>query len=138
VAPAATTGAAATVEATPAADASKAEATAKANAQTEKIEVHNEAKAKRAALAEQKRAAAAAKKQAALEAKKRTEAEKHHIVVPANEPAKELGLSQVNAPALPISATKQEKLAALLQQYKADQLSPEEYQTRRAAIIAEP
>jgi hypothetical protein len=104
-----------------------------------KIKAKKEADAQQtAALAEQKRAAEAAKKQAVLEAKKRAANEKAHVVTPVNEPAKELGLAQVNAPALPIPATKQEKLASLLQLYKADQLSPEEYQTRRAAIIAEP
>lgn len=40
------------------------------------------------------------------------------------------------APAFP--ASKQERLAALLQQYKADQISPQQYHTQRAAIIAEP
>ena len=104
-----------------------------------KIKAQKEADAQRAAaMAEQKRAAEVAKKQAVLEAKKRAANEKAHVVTPVNEPAKELGLAQVNAPALPLPATKQEKLTALLQLYKADQLSPEEYQSQRAAIIAAP
>lgn len=104
-----------------------------------KIKAKKEADAQQAAaLAGQKRAAETAKKQAVLEAKKRAANEKAHVVTPVNEPAKELGLGQVNAPALPLATTKQEKLASLLQLYKADQLSPEEYQSRRAAIIAEP
>ncbi len=120
-------------------DPKKAElARAKADKEA-KIKAQKEADAqKAAALAEEKRAAEAAKKQAVLEAKKRAANEKAHVVTPVNEPAKELGLVQVNAPALPISPTKQEKLASLLQLYKADQLSPEEYQSKRAAIIAEP
>jgi len=120
-------------------DAKKAEqASAKAEKEA-KLKAKKEADAQQAAaLAEQKRAVEAAKKQAVLEAKKRAANEKAHVVTPVNEPAKELGLAQVNAPALPIAPTKQEKLAGLLQLYKADQLSPEEYQSRRAAIIAEP
>ena len=39
---------------------------------------------------------------------------------------------------LPISATKQEQLQALLVKYKADQITPDEYQTQRAAILAQP
>ena len=41
------------------------------------------------------------------------------------------------APALPISGSKEQRLAALLQQYKADQISPQEYHEQRAKIIAE-
>ena len=51
---------------------------------------------------------------------------------------KDIGLKPITAPALPISATKEEKLQALLTKYKADQISPEEYHRQRAAIIAEP
>ena len=50
----------------------------------------------------------------------------------------ELGMKQLAAPALPISATKVERLQALLAKYKADQLTPEEYHQQRAAILAEP
>jgi hypothetical protein len=42
------------------------------------------------------------------------------------------------APALPISMTKEARLQALLAKYKADQITPEQYHTQRAAIIAEP
>lgn len=42
------------------------------------------------------------------------------------------------APPLPISAEKQQKLQALLAKYRMDQVTPEEYQTQRAAILAEP
>jgi len=55
-----------------------------------------------------------------------------------NYPGKELGLKPIVAPVLPIAATKEEKLQALLAKYKADQLSPEEYHQQRAAILAEP
>lgn len=40
------------------------------------------------------------------------------------------------APALPISEDKQQKLQELLGKYKADQITPEEYQKQRAAILA--
>jgi hypothetical protein len=43
----------------------------------------------------------------------------------------------MTAPPLPIPATKQERLAELLQKYKADQITPEEYHTQRAKILAE-
>lgn len=42
------------------------------------------------------------------------------------------------APALPIPATKEQKLQQLLAKYKANQLTPQEYHEQRAAILAEP
>jgi hypothetical protein len=42
------------------------------------------------------------------------------------------------APALPISADKEQQLDTLLAQYKANLISPEEYQKQRAAILAAP
>lgn len=50
----------------------------------------------------------------------------------------DLGLKQMPAPALPISASKESRLQALLQKYMTDQLTPEEYHQQRAAILAEP
>jgi hypothetical protein len=44
----------------------------------------------------------------------------------------------IETPALPIAMTKEERLQALLQKYKADQITPEEYHTERAKIIGEP
>lgn len=38
----------------------------------------------------------------------------------------------------PLSGSKQERLAELLRRYKADAVTPQEYHTQRAAIIAEP
>jgi len=43
----------------------------------------------------------------------------------------------MEAPALPISGTKEQRLQQLLQQYKADQITPQEYHQKRAQIIAE-
>ena len=42
------------------------------------------------------------------------------------------------APALPISLAKEEKLKVLLSRYMADQVTPEQYQEQRAAILAAP
>lgn len=41
------------------------------------------------------------------------------------------------APALPISGSKEQRLEQLLQQYKADQITPEQYHAQRAKILAE-
>jgi hypothetical protein len=56
----------------------------------------------------------------------------------ANYPGKELGFAPILAPPLPISAAKEQQLDALLAQYQADQISPEQYHTQRAAILAQP
>ncbi len=42
------------------------------------------------------------------------------------------------APAAPVSMSKEEKLQILLDHYKADQVSPEQYHEQRAAILAAP
>jgi len=44
----------------------------------------------------------------------------------------------LEGPELPISGAKVQRLHALLQQYKADQITPEQYQSARAKILAEP
>jgi len=51
---------------------------------------------------------------------------------------KDLGMQPIAAPALPIAASKEERLQALLGKYKTDQISPEAYFKQRAAILAEP
>ncbi len=56
----------------------------------------------------------------------------------ANFPGKELGLQPIQAPPLPISAAKEAQLQGLLQRYKTDQITPEQYHTERAKILAEP
>jgi hypothetical protein len=53
-------------------------------------------------------------------------------------PGKELGLQPIEAPLLPITATQQAQLQALLARYKANQISPEEYHRQRAEILAQP
>ena len=44
----------------------------------------------------------------------------------------------LEGPELPISGAKVQKLHALLAKYKADQITPEQYQAERAKILAEP
>lgn len=39
------------------------------------------------------------------------------------------------APPLPISASQQQQLQALLQRYQADQVTPEQYQVERQKIL---
>jgi hypothetical protein len=53
-------------------------------------------------------------------------------------PGKELGLKPIKAPPLPISAVKEAQLQTLLERYKANQITPEQYHTERAKILAEP
>jgi len=49
-----------------------------------------------------------------------------------------LNFPQLRGPALPVSAEKEQRLRNLLQQYKLDLISPEQYQSARAKILAEP
>lgn len=44
----------------------------------------------------------------------------------------------MEGPPLEISSEKHDRLNSLLQRYKADQLTPEQYQTERAKILAGP
>jgi hypothetical protein len=44
----------------------------------------------------------------------------------------------IQAPPLGISAEKQQRLQDLLQKYRADQITPEQYHEQRAKILAEP
>ncbi len=69
-------------------------------------------------------------------------------VAPAAKPAappangnyigKSLGFQPIEAPPAPVSAQKQAALQSLLSRYMANQISPEEYQKERAAILAGP
>lgn len=47
-------------------------------------------------------------------------------------------LHLTTTPPLPISADKEQRLQDLLVKYRADQITPEQYHTQRAAILAEP
>jgi hypothetical protein len=55
-----------------------------------------------------------------------------------NPQGKEPGLKPIQAPLLPISAAQQAQLRFLLSQYKANQITPEAYHQKRAAILAQP
>ena len=55
-----------------------------------------------------------------------------------NYAGKSLGFKPVEAPPPPVSAQKVAELQALLAKYMANQVSPDEYQKQRAAILAEP
>ena len=44
----------------------------------------------------------------------------------------------LEGPASPLSSDKQQQLYQLLQRYKADQVTPEQYQAERAKILAGP
>ena len=48
------------------------------------------------------------------------------------------GFKPITAPALPINMTKAGKLDWLLSQYKADQITPEQYHKQRAEILGQP
>ena len=56
------------------------------------------------------------------------------VVAPAPAPAP---VVLEPAPTLPISGSKSERLASLLQQYKADEITPQQYHEARARILAE-
>ena len=58
--------------------------------------------------------------------------------VDATFPGKGLGLKPIEAPPLPISAAKEAQLQTLLAKYKANQITPGEYQKLRAEILAQP
>ena len=64
---------------------------------------------------------------------------KHKAKAKANIPAVAAApAAPAPAPAPAAPPTKEQRLAALLVQYQTDKISPEEYHTQRAAIIAEP
>ena len=54
----------------------------------------------------------------------------------ASEPKPEF--KSVAAPPLPISGSKEARLAELLRRYKADEITPDEYHRQRAKTLAEP
>jgi hypothetical protein len=49
-----------------------------------------------------------------------------------------MGFKPIDVPALPISEAKEAQLKALLAKYRADQITPGEYQKQRAEILAQP
>jgi hypothetical protein len=71
------------------------------------------------------------------------EADKAEAIAQAERRAKRNGnlapaaFQPIEAPALPISSDKQQRLAELLQKYRADQLTPEQYHVERAKILGQ-
>jgi hypothetical protein len=53
-----------------------------------------------------------------------------------NYPGKSLGFQPIIAPPLPISARQQAELQQLLQRYQANEITPAQYQERRAKILS--
>jgi hypothetical protein len=54
---------------------------------------------------------------------------------PKPKPSPPSSLPPIEGPALPISAEQQQRLSALLARYKADEITPDQYQTERAKIL---
>ena len=48
------------------------------------------------------------------------------------------GIPPLPAPPSPLSVSKEQRLQELLQLYRADKITPEEYHVQRAKILAEP
>ena len=60
------------------------------------------------------------------------------VAVPGSSGRVALSFPPLAAPDLPISPAKEQRLQELLQQYRADLISPEQYQATRAKILSEP
>jgi hypothetical protein len=128
----------------------QAKAQAKANQAAAAASVKAEADQKAAAQKAAVNAAMADKQAAEAQAKANPPAAETKPVPPpavvpppaqtgdVNYAGKDIGMKPIEAPALPISASKEEQLQALLAKYKADQITPEEYHNQRAAILAQP
>jgi hypothetical protein len=109
----------------------------KAKAKADKRKAAAELKAKKKA---DKKAAAEAKAKADKAAKeaqapKTTNAPQTNA---APNIVKEPGLQPIVAPPLPVSADQQAQLNALLMKYKANAITPGQYQTERTKILANP
>ena len=128
---------AAEAEAKKAAEAKASEAAAKKAAEAEAKNAADakavEAATQRAAEIEAKRAAEAK----ASEAKAAAVAAKPDIKAANPAPAKPSAASAVATPTAPALTSREEKLADLLKRYRADQLTPHEYQLERAKILSD-
>lgn len=114
---------------------------------TNKAEIKKQAEANAMAkkkAEKQAKAEAQAKKKAEAKARKEAEAQ---AKAEKNKPGQGAAKTQVEkeppavqpleSPPLPISADQEQRLEELLKKYKADQITPEQYQTERAKILAE-
>jgi hypothetical protein len=126
------------------ANAAKAQAEDQAKADQAAAAASAKADADKKSAAEQAALAAASQAQANQAAAEAKPVAPPAVVPPpvptgdANYAGKDIGMKPMEAPALPISASKEDQLQALLAKYKADQISPEEYHQQRAAILAQP
>jgi hypothetical protein len=104
----------------------RTKAEAKARAEAEK-QAQKDAKARQEAEKRPAQTAKAPPQTAAVEAKPSAK-----MAIPALPT-----FAPMEPPPLPISADKQRQLAELLEQYKADKVTPDEYQRQRAKILSE-
>jgi hypothetical protein len=131
-------------------DARNAKAQAAAKAKADKVAVETTASQeaqKRAALAQTKANNTAPEAQPVAKANKEKKQKPAPAVVTAPPPVKtadanyagkDLGMKPIAPPALRIAPSKESRLQALLEKYKADQITPEEYHQQRKAILDEP
>ena len=108
-----------------------------------KKQAEADAKAKKEADKKAKAEAEAKKKadaKARKEADAKANAEKGKAGQSTNAPVAKKGsmVKPMETPPLPISTDKDQRLQELLKQYRAEQLTPEQYQKERAKILAEP
>jgi hypothetical protein len=96
----------------------------------------SKANAEKAAAEQTEAEKKATAEQAATQAKQAKEAQ--DAAMAASYPGKEMGFQPPQIPASPISPGKQAKLDNLLIEYRANEISPEEYHRERAAILAQP
>ncbi len=115
-------------------EAADAKAKAKADKAAADLKARQDADKAAADLKAQKQAA----KAAAAKAKADQAAAKTKKEINSADVGKDIGLQPIAAPALPIAASKEARLQALLEKYQSDQLSPEDYHKQRAAILAAP
>lgn len=121
--------------------ANEAEARAKnqaavaAQAREKAIKARQEAEQAMAAADAGSQINTAAKSQAGAQAQAKAQPPKQSATMAGlNSP----GLKPITAPPLPVSAAKQAQLDVLLDLYKADRLSPADYQKQRSMILSEP
>jgi hypothetical protein len=116
----------------------QSEQAAAAKAAKAKADAEARAAAKQKARADAERAAA--EKAAAKEAAKHAKATKSQPAQPIfqERPEHQTAVTPIHTAPAPVAGSKEQRLQALLQQYQADKISPEEYHSQRAKILAEP
>ncbi|HET7625051.1 MAG TPA: hypothetical protein VFM25_07280 [Verrucomicrobiae bacterium] len=97
------------------------------------VEKAREAMLKKMAEDQQQKELAAQKEQEKL--KQQAEAKQNHIEQQKENP---LGFPPIQGPPTGLSPEKEQQLQALLKDYEADKITPEQYHAQRAKILAEP